>query len=85
MMSVSKWAYSPERCDGQPCCGDCDLCNLMDIDIGDSEDEFPQSSHKVPKMAESLGMMYNMMGRTVAFISDLQEKRALHNGRRWGE
>ena len=25
-MSVSLWAYSPEKCDGQPCCGDCDRC-----------------------------------------------------------
>lgn len=25
-MSVSKWAYSPERCDGEVCVGDCDLC-----------------------------------------------------------
>lgn len=25
-MSVSKWAYSPERCDGDACVGDCDLC-----------------------------------------------------------
>lgn len=27
-MSVSKWAYTPEKCDGQPCVGDCDLCDL---------------------------------------------------------
>ena len=26
-MSVSKWAYTPEKCDGQPCVGDCDLCS----------------------------------------------------------
>ena len=25
-MSVSKWAYEPEKCDGQPCVGECDLC-----------------------------------------------------------
>lgn len=25
-MSVDKWAYSPERCDGDACVGDCDLC-----------------------------------------------------------
>ena len=25
-MSVSKWAYTPEKCDGQPCPGDCDHC-----------------------------------------------------------
>ena len=25
-MSVSKWAYEPEKCDGKPCPGDCDNC-----------------------------------------------------------
>lgn len=25
-MSVSKWAYNPEMCDGEPCPGDCDFC-----------------------------------------------------------
>ena len=26
-MSVSKWAYTPEMCDGGGCPGDCDLCD----------------------------------------------------------
>ena len=26
-MSVSKWAYDPEKCDDHYCCGDCDLCD----------------------------------------------------------
>ena len=26
-MSVSKWAYTPEVCDGDICVGDCDLCS----------------------------------------------------------
>lgn len=30
-MSVSLWAYSPEKCDGDFCCGDCDLCNKVDV------------------------------------------------------
>ena len=25
-MSVSKWAYKPEKCDGDICVGECDLC-----------------------------------------------------------
>ena len=25
-MSASKWAYTPEKCDGEPCVGDCDFC-----------------------------------------------------------
>ena len=26
-MSVSLWAYTPEKCDGDLCRGDCDLCS----------------------------------------------------------
>lgn len=26
-MSVSKWAYDPDRCDGDFCPGDCDDCH----------------------------------------------------------
>lgn len=26
-MSCSKWAYEPEKCDGQMCVGDCDFCD----------------------------------------------------------
>lgn len=29
-MSVSKWGYSPSKCDGKPCIGDCDLCSKGD-------------------------------------------------------
>ena len=28
-MSVSKWAYTPEMCDGEYCVGDCDLCSKV--------------------------------------------------------
>lgn len=34
-MSVSKWAYVPEKCDGVFCCGDCDYCELAN----ESEEE----------------------------------------------
>lgn len=29
-MSVSKWAYKPEKCDGGFCPGDCDHCGKAD-------------------------------------------------------
>lgn len=29
-MSVSKWAYTPEKCDGDFCIGDCDNCSKKD-------------------------------------------------------
>lgn len=25
-MSVSRWAYHPDKCDGEYCPGDCDIC-----------------------------------------------------------
>lgn len=34
-MSVSKWAYDPEKCDDHYCCGDCDLCPLKDKEEDD--------------------------------------------------
>ena len=27
-MSLDKWAYSPETCEGRACPGDCDLCDI---------------------------------------------------------
>lgn len=27
-MSVSKWNYEPDKCDGHYCPGDCDLCSI---------------------------------------------------------
>ena len=32
-MSVSKWAYTPEVCDGDICVGDCDLCSKADESV----------------------------------------------------
>ena len=26
-MSCSKWAYTPEKCDGDSCIGNCDICH----------------------------------------------------------
>lgn len=39
MMSVSKWAYDPERCDGQSCCGDCDRCSRWRDQAKDDREE----------------------------------------------
>lgn len=30
-MSVNRLAYSPEKCEGQPCCGGCDTCENRDV------------------------------------------------------
>ena len=42
-MSVSIWAYVPERCDGDVCVGDCNLCSKAQDNIvlmeGDGDNE----------------------------------------------
>ena len=36
-LSVSKWAYEPEKCDGDFCPGDCDECSKAEPEdeVGD--------------------------------------------------
>ena len=38
-MSVSKWAYSPQKCDGEHCVGDCDKCWKADEEESEAEEE----------------------------------------------
>lgn len=38
-MSVSKWAYTPEKCDGDYCPGDCDNCNKANEDESEDNEE----------------------------------------------
>ena len=38
-MSVSKYAYTPEFCDGDFCAGDCDLCPKREPEKGEDNDE----------------------------------------------
>lgn len=38
-MSVSKWAYTPEKCDGDYCPGDCDNCSKANEDESEENDE----------------------------------------------
>lgn len=38
-MSCSKWAYIPERCDGEPCPGDCDVCSKTEDNVALMEEE----------------------------------------------
>ena len=40
-MSISKWAYTPEVCDGKYCVGDCDRCSLIaTIDVLMEDNKF---------------------------------------------
>lgn len=31
-MSVDKWSYDPDKCDGALCVGDCDYCEIWEED-----------------------------------------------------
>ena len=64
-MSVSKYAYSPRKCNGQPCPGDCDLgCPLAnepsledDVEELMEKDWFhgtPQQKQKIRDISEDI-------------------------------
>ena len=36
-MSCSLWAYAPNKCDGDYCCGDCDQCNKAEMEVDEDE------------------------------------------------
>lgn len=38
-MSISKWGYNPEKCDGDFCCGDCDFCPKAYEEDEEAEDD----------------------------------------------
>lgn len=38
-MSVSKWAYEPDKCDNEICVGDCDYCNKAEEDAEEVEED----------------------------------------------
>lgn len=37
-MGCSKWAYEPDKCDGDYCVGECDLCEKADYIVSDPEE-----------------------------------------------
>lgn len=41
-MSCDKWAYTPEKCDGVFCVGDCDLCKNANDDVEELDEEHKQ-------------------------------------------
>lgn len=47
-MSVSKWAYSPSKCEGTPCIGDCDKCSKASEP--DLDDLFRELAEKIAEI-----------------------------------
>lgn len=48
-MSVSKWAYEPEKCDYDFCPGDCDFCHKADYDCSEVTVEEIVLGREIPK------------------------------------
>ena len=51
-MSVSKWAYEPEKCDYDFCPGDCDFCHKAEGEEEVTVEEIVQSARlgrEIPK------------------------------------
>ena len=45
-MSVSKWAYKPEKCDGDFCPGDCERCSKAEeMDIEEAQEIYKELYH----------------------------------------
>lgn len=44
-MSCDMWAYEPDKCDGQPCPGDCDFCSRAEDWEDDEDDEDIQAEN----------------------------------------
>lgn len=38
-MSMSLWDYTPEKCDGRQCCGDCDNCHYEEEEKENSDED----------------------------------------------
>lgn len=43
-MSVSKWAYKAEKCDGEYCCGCCDDCPKLNEVLEEEEEDGKESN-----------------------------------------
>ena len=68
-MGASKWAYDPERCDGQPCPGDCDRCTRWQHDEW-LEEEPKQPQKFIPAKGGGAYRCYYCGEDTVGFEED---------------
>lgn len=61
-MSVSKWDYSPEKCDGRPCVGDCNKCNYEPVErkmTAEGVKKFAKDLQRVPERSEEAQKVYD--------------------------
>lgn len=66
-MSVSKWRYDPDMCEGRPCCGDCDECEegeemnaLNDLYVRALDPEW-QRAHRAMGFSSPIADLYDTL------------------------
>ena len=80
-MSVSKWDYAPETCDGRPCPGDCDHCIISarksaGRDFSDRRDDLISRLNRCEVDAEGNIQMYeNTLDAVIHFFNFFTEAR----------
>ena len=67
-MSCDKWKYT-ENCDGEPCCGDCDLCDYED----DEDINVPDKPKN--KVKRCFGIPIEFANRLVEELDNVEENR----------
>ena len=75
-MSVSKWGYHPDRCDGEYCPGDCDICDKSEGEEVDILDE--KTKEQLENINERLERLAEYVGKAIGEIAE--EIVRLENG-----
>ena len=72
-MSVSKWAYTPEKCDGDYCYGDCDNCPKANEDE-EGDDDMDETT--ICDLIEEMQGLYDNFVTEAAKIVEQAKERA---------
>ena len=75
-MSVSRWAYHPDTCDGDYCPGDCDICDKSEGEEVDIMDE--KTLEQLENINERLERLAEYVGKAIGEIA--KELERLENG-----
>ena len=79
-MSVSKWAYTHEVCDGEICVGDCDLCDIPIDEYMNMEcPNLPKNDEAWKEMRNTLGFALFRVGRSLEKMKEDIVKIAIRN------
>ena len=76
-MSVSKYAYTQEFCDGVFCIGDCDLCGLRNAEIDEENMTLEEAITHALEVADSHGCTEcgENHRQLASWLEELRERR----------